>query len=517
MISILKRHLGKLMLAIFVAQITLVWSLSKETQTQTREATVVVAVENAKATIKQYKLLRAYYAKNVISKVKQDSELKISFDHKDQAGTIPLPATMIHDLSKQLSDSGSGIKLKLYSKYPFPNRAGRQIDDFGNKALAAMEVNPDEVFVLEDSADGHQRVRVAIADKMVGQSCVDCHNSRPDTPKADWKLGDVRGVLEVTTSVDETLARNEVLLDSLGKHTSGLVVMLCLLFGGQWFVLSQQKKLSNKVARCSDDLAQSARGDLARLGREMGDCSHEVSRMAKHSSETAAHVSTNAQSVATAVEQFEASIREIAGNASNAASVARNAVDAADQTNMTITRLGESSAEIGNVIKTINSIAEQTNLLALNATIEAARAGEAGKGFAVVANEVKELAKETSKATEDIITRVGAIQGDTLEAVDAIGRVSGIISEINESQNAIAGAVEEQTAMTSEISRSISEVATGSGEIASNISMVADAAKNTAAGSDETLNTASNIEAMAAELLSLVSESGSKELTTTTV
>lgn len=517
MTMLLKRHLGKLMLVILVAQGVLVSSLFQDMQKQTREATIATAVENAKATINQYKLLRAYYAKNVISKAKHDSELKISFEHKDQEGTIPLPATMIHDLSKQLKESGEGVELKLYSNYPFPNRNDRKLDEFGSKALAALEANPDEAFVLEDLAHGHQQVRVAIADKMVGQSCVDCHNSRPDTPKADWQLGDVRGVLEVTTPIDESVARSEVMIGSLGKHTGGILALMVLLFGGQAFVFAQQKKLNSKVSKCSDELAQSARGDLARLGREMGDCSNEVSRQAEYSSETASHVSQNAQSLATAVEQFEASIREIAGNASNAASVARNAVDAADQTNTTITRLGESSAEIGNVIKVINSIAEQTNLLALNATIEAARAGEAGKGFAVVANEVKELAKETSKATEDIITRIGAIQSDTSEAVDAIGRVSGIISEINESQNAIAGAVEEQTAMTSEISRNISEVASGSGEIASNISLVADAAKNTAAGSDETLNTASDIEAMAAELLSLVSEPGSKERTATTV
>jgi methyl-accepting chemotaxis protein len=216
--------------------------------------------------------------------------------------------------------------------------------------------------------------------------------------------------------------------------------------------------------------------DLADVSQQLRENAANTSDQATMASGAAEEVSANAQSLATAVEQFEASIREIAGNASNAASVARNAVEAADETNTTITRLGESSAEIGNVIKVINSIAEQTNLLALNATIEAARAGEAGKGFAGVANEVKELAKETSKATEDIISRIGTIQSDTQEAVEAIGRVSDVISQINESQNAIAGAVEEQTAMTSEISRNISEVAIGSGEIARSVSMVADAA-----------------------------------------
>ena len=135
------------------------------------------------------------------------------------------------------------------------------------------------------------------------------------------------------------------------------------------------------------------------------------------------------------------------------------AVQAATAANTTISRLGESSVQIGQVIKVITSIAEQTNLLALNATIEAARAGEAGKGFAVVANEVKELAKETAKETEDISKKIAAIQGDTKGAVDTIGRVEAVIGRINDLSSSIAGAVEEQTATTNEIARNIAEAA----------------------------------------------------------
>ena len=129
---------------------------------------------------------------------------------------------------------------------------------------------------------------------------------------------------------------------------------------------------------------------------------------------------------------MSASIREISKNANDAAKVTSAAVRVADETNRTIARLGESSAEIGKVIKVITSIAEQTNLLALNATIEAARAGEAGKGFAVVANEVKELAKETAKATEDIGRKIDAIQADTAAAVKAIEEVGRIIAQVND-------------------------------------------------------------------------------------
>jgi methyl-accepting chemotaxis protein len=178
----------------------------------------------------------------------------------------------------------------------------------------------------------------------------------------------------------------------------------------------------------------------------------------------------------------------------------------AQTANSTVTKLGESSSEIGKVIKVITSIAQQTNLLALNATIEAARAGEAGKGFAVVANEVKELAKETAKATEDIGQKIEAIQGDTRDAVAAIANIGAIISQINDIQNTIASAVEEQTATTNEISRNVNEAAKGSGEIAQNITGVAATARETSAGATDTQKASADLAKLAASMRNLVAK-----------
>ena len=176
----------------------------------------------------------------------------------------------------------------------------------------------------------------------------------------------------------------------------------------------------------------------------------------------------------------------------------------AEETNQTIDKLGVSGQEIGKVIKVITSIAQQTNLLALNATIEAARAGEAGKGFAVVANEVKELAKETARATEEIGQKIDAIQADTQAAVRAIGQVSEIINQVNDISGTIATAVEEQTATTNEIGRNVTDAARGTSEIAQNVSKVATATEQTNEGAQSTQSAAQSLSEMASQLQLLV-------------
>ena len=244
--------------------------------------------------------------------------------------------------------------------------------------------------------------------------------------------------------------------------------------------------------------------ELASVSAQLGAAAEETATQSNVVASAAEEVSSSMQTASAAVEEMGASIREIASTTTNASQIATQAVSMADETSAIVGKLGVSSAEISEVVRLISSVAEQTNLLALNATIEAARAGEAGKGFAVVANEVKELAKQTAAATEEISSKIGQIQDDTNASVDAIAGITDIISRIAESQTTIASAIEEQTVTTSEIGRNISDAAAGSSEIASNVMGVARAAEETAKGAAAVEHSATSIDDSAATLQSLV-------------
>jgi methyl-accepting chemotaxis protein len=242
-----------------------------------------------------------------------------------------------------------------------------------------------------------------------------------------------------------------------------------------------------KTAETSGTLRASS-ASLQDVSHEMAAIARRTLKQANNASRAAGSVSESVSTVATASEEMTASISEIAMRTAKSSQVAANAANAASEASRTITKLGSSTEEIGQVVKVITSIAEQTNLLALNATIEAARAGEAGKGFAVVASEVKELAKQTARATEDIRARIEAIQTDTRGAVAAMSEIARVNEEINAIQTNVASSVEEQAATMDQISQNASEAAHSTTQIAASIVSVCEAeekASEAAAGTVE--------------------------------
>jgi methyl-accepting chemotaxis protein len=307
----------------------------------------------------------------------------------------------------------------------------------------------------------------------------------------------VRNIAQIVRAIAQGDLSNQIEADNVGEF-GALTGNVNQMIQNLRDTMRQMTDIATTVATASEELTA--------VSSEMTTNADQTAEQATSASASAEQVSQNATTVATAIEEMNASIREIARSAADAAKVAAAAVKTSDQTNQNITKLGQSSVEIGKVIKVITSIAQQTNLLALNATIEAARAGDAGRGFAVVASEVKELAKQTAAATEDISQRIEAIQTDTRAAIDAITQVTAVINQINDLQNTIATSVEEQTATTNEIARNVAEAAKGSSAIAKNIGVVALNAQVTTTGASNTLQAATELAQMAVNLQSIVSK-----------
>jgi len=321
--------------------------------------------------------------------------------------------------------------------------------------------------------------------------------------------GSVRWALVSEVDRDEVLAPirrlRDFALTLFGLTTAGVLLVSSAIARRLTRESNRQAALVNGIVDNTHALASSSE-ELTSVSQQMSAAAEETTAQANLVSAAAEQVSSNARTVSGSIDNLVESIHEIAKSAQDAAHVAKQAVDMAGTASTTMDALGKSSGEIGKVVKVITSIAEQTNLLALNATIEAARAGEAGRGFAVVANEVKDLARETARATEDIGAKIEAMQTDAQHAVSDITAIRSVIESIDALQTRIATAVEEQSVTTSEISRNIAEATTGSSEIAENIVQVAQAAQSTAEGASNTQLSSQELSRMAQGLQRLVEE-----------
>ncbi len=333
-------------------------------------------------------------------------------------------------------------------------------------------------------------------ENLVGNS-IDWFHTNPNGPKnviKDPKNLPHKAIINVGPEKLDLLV--SPIFDTSGEYLGPMV---------NWSVVTQKLKLIEDLTEASGQLA-SASEELLSVAGTMSANAEETSAQSNTASSASEEVSAGIQTVATNMEEMTASIKEITKNTNESSSKSNQAMTMSQDANNVIQALGESSLDIGNVIKVITSIAQQTNLLALNATIEAARAGEAGKGFAVVANEVKELAKQTANATEDISRKIEAIQNDSQSAVTSIGSVTEAISQLNSIAGNIASAMEEQAATTNEVARVVTESTMGVQQITENIQQVSIAAEQTGKGATDMQGAAQNLSQLANSLNNLVEQ-----------
>ena len=372
---------------------------------------------------------------------------------------------------------------------PVNDSATRSLGEMAQSFDALLEQNRKQIEAADDSAAWTLGITVALA--LAAGVFLAVFISRQISRATNSVLQQAEAIAAGDLSGDEVKITSHDELGDLGAAINRMHASLRQ-------VIQSISENSQNVANASEEFSS--------VSQQISANSEETSAQANSVSNATEEVNRNLHTVATATEEMSASISEIAKNATEAAKVAAEAMRTANETNAIVGKLGASSAEIGQVIKVITSIAQKTDLLALNATVEAARAGSVGAGFAVVANEVKELAKQTATATEDISRKIEAIQGDTKGAVQAINTITGVITRVNEISGTIAAAVEEQSATTSEMSRNLTDAARGASQVTENISGVAQAAQNTSQGATDSLKAAQQLAQLSHKLRQLVEQ-----------
>ncbi|HEY2928431.1 methyl-accepting chemotaxis protein [Piscinibacter sp.] len=459
---------------------------------RTRSQTVEQAgLTTGRAVANQVVTLRSFYTAEIASRAKK-AGMQLGVDYAQKDGMLPLPATLVKALGESIAKQYPGTDVRLLSKYPFPNRAGTQLDAFQAQSLAALEKDPTTPQHRVEDMNGRLSVRYVVADVMK-EGCVACHNSHPQSPKTDWKVGDVRGIVEVVVPVDQVDR-------SISRSAMTIGVLVVASFGalGLLVIVLTRHAVRRPLREAAQVMEQVADGDLTvqprsggndEVGRLFGSlnsmidklrrtvghvrdsaesiqlASNEVASGNADLSQRTEQAASNLQQTASSMAQLTGSVTQTADSARTAHQLVSSATSAAarggavvGQVVSTMDEINTSSKKIADIIGVIDGIAFQTNILALNAAVEAARAGEQGRGFAVVAGEVRSLARRSAEAAKEIKSLIGSSVNKVEIGSQLVQDAGATMAEIVASVKRVSDIIGEITAASSEQSSGIGQI-----------------------------------------------------------